>query len=247
MKPPNAAPFSLRRLARVFAVVALVLLISAAYWAHLLNDQATQLRHSEEQARLRAVQMSAAMATQTSTLVAGLEYLVHSLASIYAADPKNYFPLAVQTALQTFPEGSVLQVAVADADGYLTYSSLAGGRQTVSIADRAHFRVHTQGGAAGMYISRPVLGRVSGRWSVQFSYPIVDRKGRFAGVVVLSIAPQYLSGSFRELFGGGSDVALLVHSDGHYLAGSHLQDSALSQPAPRRREFISEPQAQQGE
>ena len=227
-----------------------VLLLLVAYWVHLLGDQAAQLQHTESQTRLRAVQTSATMATQTSTLVAGLEYLAHSLASKYAADPENYFPLAVRTALQTFPQGSILQIAVADDTGRLTYSSLAaGGRpggKAVSIADREHFRVHAQGGPARLFISRPVLGRVSGQWSIQFSYP-VERQGRFAGVVVLSIAPDYLSGSFRELFGAGSDVALLVRGDGSYLARSHLQDKVLDQSVPRDREFLTAPQAQQGE
>lgn len=239
-----------RRLAGTLGALVLVLVLSVVYWAHLLGEQSAQLRHTEDQTRLRAVQMSAALATQTHTLVAGLEYLAHSLASKYAADPVNYFPLSVRTALQTFPQGSILQVAVADAAGLVAYSSLHGDtpadRSPVSIADREHFRVHAQGGPARLFISRPVLGRVSGQWSVQFSYP-VERGGRFAGVVVLSVAPDYLSGSFRELFGAGSDVASLVRGDGSYLARSHQQDKVLDRAVPPQRVFLTDLQLPQGE
>ncbi len=78
----------------------LALLLCAVYWAHLISDQAVQLKYAESQTQLRATQMSATLTTQVSTLMAGLEYLAHSLATTYAADPKRYFPLAVSTALK---------------------------------------------------------------------------------------------------------------------------------------------------
>lgn len=249
-KPSGLTHLSRRRLAGTLGALAVVVLLLVLYWAHLLGEQSAQLRHTEDQTRLRAVQMSAAMATQTHTLVAGLEYLAHSLANKYAADPANYFPLSVRTALQTFPQGSILQIAVADAAGNVVYSSLDGashaGRRPVSIADREHFRVHAHGEPARLFISHPVLGRVSGQWSIQFSYP-VERDGRFAGVVVLSVAPDYLSGSFRELFGEGSDVALLVRDDGSYLARSHLQDKVLDRSLSPQREFVTDLRRAQGE
>ena len=137
-----------------------------------------------------------------------------------------------------------------DASGTLTYSSLSGSTprnaRPVSIADREHFRVHTQGGPARLFISRPVLGRVSGQWSIQFSYPITQQ-GRFAGVLVLSIAPDYIASGFRQLFGAGSDVALLVRADGSYLARSHLLEQVLDKSVPQDRGFLTAPQAWQGE
>lgn len=239
-----------QRLLGVVGGMVLLLLACAVYWAHLLGDQSDRLQSTENQTRLRAVQMSATLASQVSTLVSGLEYLAHSLATTYEADPENAFPLAVRTALQTFPGGSIVQVAVADASGRLTYSSLADRQRpevrTVFITDRAHFKVHAEGGPARLFISPPVLGRVSGQWSIQFTYPI-QQQGRFAGVVVLSIAPDYIAGGFRELFGASSDVALLVRGDGSYLARSHLLDKVQGQSVPPEREFLTAPQAQRGE
>ncbi|MBA4114515.1 MAG: hypothetical protein C0492_14395 [Verminephrobacter sp.] len=251
MKPPSGSVLLTRpRLLGLLGGVALVLLVCAIYWAHLLGDQSTRLRTTENQTRLRAVQMSATLVSQVGTLVAGLEYLAHSLATTYEVDPERAFPLAVRTALQTFPGGSIVQVAVADASGRLTYSSLSDPRRpevrTVFIADRAHFQAHAQGGPARLFISAPVLGRVSGQWSIQFSYP-VQQQGRFAGVVVLSIAPDYIADGFRALFGAGSDVALLVRGDGSYLARSHLLGKVLGRSVPPERAFLADPQTSQGE
>ena len=239
-----------QRLTVIGVGAALVLLVCAMYWAHLLGDQSARLSAAENQTRLRAVQMSTSLASQVHTLVAGLEYLTHSLATTYEADPEHAFPLAVRTALHTYPVGSIVQVAVADATGRLTYSSLAAPDRpeirTVFITDRAHFKVHAEGGPAQLFISQPVLGRVSGQWTIQFSFP-VTRQGRFDGVVVLSIAPDYIAGGFRELFGAGSDVAQLVRGDGSYLVRSHLLDRALGQAVPPDREFVVAPQALKGE
>lgn len=238
------------RMSRPLIGILMVLLLCVIYWIQLLGDQSNQLKFAENQTRLRATQMAASMATQVSTLASGLEYLSHSLATKYAVDHEHYFPHAVHTALNTFPSGSIVQIAVADAAGTITYSSLddtqRSGRPTVSIADREHFLVHAKANQERLFISHPVLGRVSGKWTIQFSHPI-QREGRFAGVVVLSVSPDYISSHFREVFTGGSDVALLLLNDGGYLASSHLQGSVLGQSVPPEREFIANPQALQGE
>ncbi len=251
MKSLFASPLPPRQgRAGYLAGVLLVVLACGLYWAHLLHQQSVQLQDAQAQARQRAVQISGHMATHVGTLVSGLEYLARSLATTYEEDPGRAFPLAVRTALQTFASGSILQVAVADADGIVAYTSRAGraapDARTVSLADREHFRVHTQGGPPQLFISRPVVGRVSGKWGIQFTYPVM-RQGQFAGVVLLSISPDYLASGFREMFGVGSDVAILVRNDGSYLARSHLLDRVLEQSVPPDRAFLRASQERQGQ
>ena len=223
----------------------LLLLACAFYWVHLLGDHADRLTDVESQTRQRAVQLSAHMTTQVSTLLAGLEYLAKNLAATYDDDPGGAFLLAERTAWKTFPQNSIIQVGVADASGRLTYSSQPTGVRSVSIADREYFRVHAQGWQPRLFISQPVLGRVSGQWSIQFSYPI-ESDGRFAGVVVLSMSPEYVASGFRELFGSGSNMALLVRADGTYLARSNFLDKVLDKSVPKNRGFLTSPQAVRG-
>lgn len=238
-----------RAFLRPFIAITLALLLCALYWAQLLRYQASELEDNKYQTRLRAVQMSAAMVTQVSSSIASLEYLAHTLATKFVTDRAPDFPRSVETALKTFPRDSILQIAVADVSGNLVYSSLSdpqGAAPKVSIADREHFQVHTHGGPAKLFISRPIMGRVSGKWSLQFSYP-VERAGQFAGVLVLSISPDYISNYFREVFSGGSDVAFVVRNDGSYLARSVMQDKAMTQWVSPEREFVRMPQKNQGE
>ncbi|PIF26460.1 PAS domain S-box-containing protein/diguanylate cyclase (GGDEF)-like protein [Acidovorax sp. 56] len=235
---------------RIVGALVLLLLACAAYWWQLLGQQRDQLAFAQAQTELRASQVSRTLAVQVGTLMGGLEYLARNLAVLYESDPQHAFQLAAGNALATFPPGSLLQIAVAAANGQIVYSSLtpSDGLQTnaVSIEDRAHFQVHTLNAGQHIYISRPTLGRLSGQWSVQMSYP-VEHQGRFGGVVVLSVNPEYLSRNFREVFTQGKDVALLVRADGAYLARSHLQSEVLDQNMPPESEFLSHPERSSGQ
>ena len=75
----------------------------------------------------------------------------------------------------------------------LVQSNLAGTRGPVDLSDREHFRVHVGTGADALFISKPLLGRVSNRYSVQFTRRVVGLDGEFLGVVVASLDPSYLA------------------------------------------------------
>src|SRR5690606_8854039 len=168
-----------------------------AYWWVLLDNQRSQLAYAESQLKLRAEQTSEALATQIQVVISGLDYLAKSLATRYLENPDD-FSRAVNSAVTTFEEDIIVQVAVADASGQIVYSNIspAAGNvsASVSIANREHFRVHAEGRApaSGLYISDPLQGRVSGKWSIQLAQPL-RKVGDFAGVLVVSVSPAFIS------------------------------------------------------
>lgn len=227
-----------------------LMLACALYWVQLLHEQSEQLSSAQAQTRLRAAQLSRAMATLVGTQVAGVDYLARTLAQVESEpDPGHTRRLqTVRTAMQSFPEGSLVQISVTNAMGQMVYSTLSEGAPPppVSLADREHFRAHTLGEAPALFISHPVLGRISGQWTLKFSYPVL-RHGQFSGTVVLSVSPDYLSAKLREALTGANDVALLVHQDGAYLARSRQQEQSMTRSTPPDREFITRPERQHGE
>jgi diguanylate cyclase (GGDEF)-like protein/PAS domain S-box-containing protein len=86
-------------------------------------------------------------------------------------------------------------VSVVDAAGDVVASSqaLAG---PVNYADRAFFVAQRDGsgGADALFVSAPVLGRVSNTWQIPMSLRITRADGGFGGVVVLSVDPAALTG-----------------------------------------------------
>jgi diguanylate cyclase (GGDEF)-like protein len=103
----------------------------------------------------------------------------------------------------------LLQVGVTDARGALVFST-AGPANGINVADREHVRFHLDGHGDELFVSRPVRGRVSGKWAVQFSRPIYGKDGALRGVIVASVAPEYFSRFYANIdLGPGASIALV--------------------------------------
>ncbi len=92
---------------------------------------------------------------------------------------------------------AVLQIAIINADGFLAYSTLGMGDKPVDLTDREHFKVHLENLTDKLFVSRPVKGRRSEKWSIQLTRPIFNKE-KFVGVIVLSVDPQYFADFYQE-------------------------------------------------
>lgn len=85
------------------------------------------------------------------------------------------------------------QVAVIDKHGKLAFSNLAPATDRTDLSDREHFKVHqVANGQDRLFISKPLLGKISGKWSIQFTRPIL-RHGQFDGVLVVSTPATWVT------------------------------------------------------
>lgn len=111
----------------------------------------------------------------------------------------------------------LMQIALIDAHGQLRQSNLPW-RGRIDLSDREHFKVHVDGKPDALFISHPVLGRASGKWSIQISRRITGKRGEFQGVIVASLDPSYFTHFFGDLQLGEHGVASLFGHDGWVLA-----------------------------
>jgi diguanylate cyclase (GGDEF)-like protein len=109
----------------------------------------------------------------------------------------------------------IVQVAIIDAQGIMRASN-AGPQPAppMDLSDREHFRVHVDSREDSLFISKPVVGRASGKWSVQVTRRFLDPKGRFAGVVVASLNPAHFTNFYNNLDFGSSASIALIGADG---------------------------------
>lgn len=231
--PKRSSPLSRTRIGIVAGIV-LTLLSASVYWAVLLGSHERQLQIAQEQTWLRAGQMSRAVSVQVATMLSDLDHSMRTMQADFEAGNQGAFELAVKSVFDSYPGTSIVQIAVADKGGKVLSTTVRGEMSlpnAVSIADREHFLVHQQQKPAGLYIGRPVQGRISGLWTIQLSRAL-HRHGEFSGVLVLSLSPDYIGNYFRSIFEGSEDVIALLRDDGIYLAHSKGQTAVLGQALP---------------
>lgn len=105
------------------------------------------------------------------------------------------------------------QVGIVGADGWLQQTSQRP-FTPVQVSDREHFRVHVERDSGELFVSKPVLGRASGRWSIQLTRRINRPDGSFGGIVVVSLDPFYLSSVYGDVDLGRNGSISLVGRDG---------------------------------
>ena len=68
----------------------------------------------------------------------------------------------------------------------------------VNYADRDFFKAQRDERSDHLFVSPPVLGRITGRWQVPMSLRITRPDGSFGGVVVMSVDPSHLTDFYRQ-------------------------------------------------
>ena len=125
----------------------------------------------------------------------------------------------------------IIQAGIAGEDGRIAWSTAPGALGN-NLSDREHVSVHLQEpGHPGLFLSGPVVGRATGRWSIQATQRHYRDEGAASGVAIVSLDPIALS---RELGDEGRDPGHLVvvrHlSNGALLARSRDTERHLSRP-----------------
>lgn len=163
----------------------------------------------------------------------------------------DIFNEAASVAMRTLPPDALSQVAITDANGKVLYSSLGEGSSvnrrelTVFISDREHFQVHTRADKPFLFISQPIKGRISQKWTIQFTRGLWH-DGQFQGVIVLAVSADYLTTALKAIFPDQTDAASLIKNDGTYLARSYQLADVLGKNLPKSRPFFQHPELGHG-
>ena len=128
-----------------------------------------------------------------------------------------------------------VQLGVADENGELTATNIVPFVKA-NVADREHFQVHKQKDTGVLFVSKPLVGRASGKWSIQLSRRINKADGSFGGIAVASVDPYYFAEFYQKLnLGEDSSIALVgrdqivrVRQSGNDVAiGQDFRDSEV--------------------
>ncbi|MEO6322611.1 MAG: ATP-binding protein [Polaromonas sp.] len=227
MPSPSQPKYSLRHTLAFFLVAVLAVFWSAVAWNH---------RHAEtlelDNMRRETAALALLFANQATSTFQGVDHVLRNLRKSWVSQPAD-----MQHEVQDdsgFLGRSILQVAIIDASGFVAYSSLGMPKAPTFLGDREHFRVHQGGLQDKLFVSRPVKGRVSGKWSIQLSRPIFNKK-QFAGVIVMSVDPEYFVNFYAQAGLGKDGAASMVRDTGEVMVRSSKQDQYVGtviKPSP---------------
>lgn len=209
--PMDAPPTdAYRRTLRWVWLIAGVLLLLT--WAYVLNQV-----HSNRQRELSAARTELGNLTRVSQ--------EHAIRTLRSADQvirfieARYLEVGSKLDLAALVAKGVIdaeifpQVGIIDAEGIYALANIPI-KGKLDLSDREHFKVHVANDKVGLFVSKPVIGRASGKWSVQLTRRINKPNGEFGGVVVVSIDPGYFTRFYGELQMGADGMAALYGIDG---------------------------------
>ena len=194
--------------------------------------------------------LSRALQEQTERVLASVDQATLRVRDAVLADGDT--PELVRFANETGLAPKILvQLSLVGADGHFIGSNLdPDGSKTghVDLSEREHIKAHLGAGAApvaggGLFIGKPVLGKVSKRWTIQLSRAIRAPDGGVRGVVVASLDPGYFEEVYRHVnlgrLGGvtlaGTDLNIRARVIGGVpsgMGGSIGASSAFAQRSP---------------
>ncbi len=196
----------LRELPQIVPVscLALVLALWLALGAFVAWDATTEMRSASAETQT----LADALAAHTGRVLQEAEQL-SALVSWHVQQQGVRLPLADYVRSGLLRLDVFLQVSVIDAHGILRASTTPG-FAPVDLSDREHFKVHPDTDTDRLFIGQPVVGRVSGKASIELSRRINDPQGRFLGVVVVSMPPSYLTELYDSLRIGDNGLVSVI-------------------------------------
>ncbi len=106
------------------------------------------------------------------------------------------------------------QFTVTGVDGRVVASAFDPNNKSQDLSDREHFRVHVGTRQRGLFIGKPIRGRLSGQPAVPLSSRLERADGKFDGVVIASLDPDFITSLYRSVDLGETGSLMLLGTDG---------------------------------
>jgi signal transduction histidine kinase len=203
------------RRARQFQIAIAVgaAIVTLALWAVVVTSVRFAHESAFERARSNAANMSAAFTEEMSHRLDDISGAMDILSNRMRDDGASFDIQAWASDIPLMAVGTIQGVVIGP-DGKLVSTTLDPHAPPMDLSDREHFRVHVDGSYKGLFISEPVIGRVSKQSTIQISKRVEAADGRFLGVLVFSLPASSLTTLHRSVNLGEQGIMVLEGMDG---------------------------------
>jgi signal transduction histidine kinase/CheY-like chemotaxis protein len=202
-----------------------MLLCLSIIWTAAFFEIERSRASSLHEAEIRTVVQARVFAENTRSIIKRVNEILLDTRPQWNGDWKSF--AAVINQRQESIQDISFQVAVIDKDGMLAFSNLARPADKTDLSTREHFKVHQQDPQLDhLFISKPVKGKVSGKWSIQFTRPL-RKDGEFNGVLVVSISPDQFADFSQTLGILQSGSVSMIRDTGEVMSRFPPSESSL--------------------
>ena len=166
-----------------------------------------------------------------SHVIRGTDSALLTLRELYEHDQQN-FDIEHWVYTTKFNNDLTINFAIVGPDGIITNRSSGSIPSIINVSDREHFYVHINAPKDELYISAPVVGRISNRLNIQLTRKLTAPDGSFGGIVLASLDILQLQKFYNSIDIGRAGMISLVGFDGVI--------RALSGTDPAVRDFIGQ-------
>ncbi|WP_153102231.1 bifunctional diguanylate cyclase/phosphodiesterase [Paraburkholderia hayleyella] len=211
----------------LLAIPLLGVLVLVLLWTVVSTRLALEKEATYRESIASAAILSAALEQHTIKAIHQIDQITRFVKYEFEKSPGT-FELTNTVAKSVVQDETLIQVSLIDEHGMLVASTANTRVKPIDLSDREHFKVHQRRKNDELYISKPVLGRVSGHWTLQMTRRLNHPDGSFAGVVVVSEDPAYFTSDFYNNPAIGRDGMIAVIADN----GDVLARMSGNNPSP---------------
>ncbi len=226
-------PGAISDIFRLVAWVAGLLFVIGLLWAATETEVARDEQERRKVSTQQAVAMANGYAAQLRHLAAQMDRLTLAIAYSWHDEPARV-NLLRDRLRGLFPRHHEFFVAIIDASGRPVRTSFPL-RPGTDFAGVDFFVRQRAGCCDGLLISAPEFGHLSGKPLIRFSRRLQGARGQFAGVVVVSVLPNYIATLQDDAQQGENDFVTARLQDGTFLAtrlGHGVQDTRVFYKLP---------------
>lgn len=196
------------KMAIVFFGCALLVIVWGGFYVYAEAEREQEINNAVRETGIYALMFG----EHTARTLHGMDQMVLFLKN-QAEKEGLRVDIAKLVAEGRFAGQPFVQIGIADETGEVVANNMIPFVRA-NIKDREHFTVHLESDSRKLYVSKPVLGRTSGKWSIQLSRRINKPDGTFGGVAVVSVDPHYFADFYRHMNLGSKAVISLIGFDG---------------------------------
>ncbi len=230
-RSPDARVASAERPLRLLLVASVVLPIAVfAIAAAISHQQHFQWARDRQQVNLGRISEHALKVFETFELSA--IYLDEMLSTVTDEEIReNEADYSKRLGVITSKLMQLRDLWIIDGQGYPVVSATVFPMPKIDLSDREYFRVHRDNQVQGLHISEVLEARAA-----NLKFFAVSRRrdidGQFAGVTIVSIAPEYFVDYYSRLPEDESSSAALLRADGALLARHPAPSLGITRARP---------------